>query len=121
MRELPAEDEQTEVADDGEEEPPLVYEPNPKHKPGQAPGRRGSLCPPGVNAQSLLAESVIYRSKRYATDGGRAYCAHEHQPGRWHGFPVDWDEVPPRVKADWVGAGKVERRTIRRAKARRAV
>ena len=53
--------------------------------------------------------------KRYATDGSDAYCAQRHDETRnaWHGYPVDWEEVPPTVVATWVAAGLVERRTVR--------
>ena len=28
---------------------------------------------------------------------GRAYRAQEHLPNRWHGYPVGWGEVPPKL------------------------
>lgn len=103
----------------GEDVSILTYEPNPKHKPVPSPGRHGSICPPGADGPALLDASDLIGSKRYATDGAEAYCAHQHAPGRWHGFPIDWYEVPPRLVAGWVAAGKVERRVIRRARRRR--
>lgn len=96
----------------------LRYEPNPKHKPIPTPGRHGSICPRDANGSSLLAESSLLDQKRYATDGQHAYCAQQHAPNAWHGYPVDWQEVPPRVVAGWVAAGKVSRRTIRQARRR---
>lgn len=97
----------------------LVYEPNPKHKPIPTPGRHGSICPPHADGPRLLAQSDLVGQKRYVTDGESAYCAQQHGAGRWHGYPVDWDEVPPALVSRWVAADKVERRAIRRAKRRR--
>ncbi len=97
----------------------LVYEPNPKHKPLPSPGRHGSICPPHANGPALLRSSQLVGKKRYATDGESVYCAQEHEQGKWHGYPVDWDEVPPALIFRWVAEGKVERRTIRRARRRR--
>lgn len=98
---------------------PLTYEPNPKHKPIPSPGRHGSICPPHANGLLLLAQSDLIGQKRYATDGESAYCAQQHEPNKWHGYPVDWEEVPPRLKSEWVAADKVKRKTIRGASRRR--
>jgi hypothetical protein len=83
-------DTRTGAAEAGGEAQPLLYEPNPKHKEPWQRGARGSLCPPDVDATALLATSETdprHPGKRYATDGRRAYCGHEHALGRWHGFP----------------------------------
>jgi hypothetical protein len=98
---------------------PLTYEPNPKHKPFPTPGRHGSICPRAADGPALLAESDLVGNKRYATDGEAAYCAQGHGANKWHGYPVDWEEVPPRLVAKWIAAERVERRTVRRAKRRR--
>lgn len=94
----------------------LTYEPNPKHKPIPTPGRHGPICPRHADGPTLLLESELVGQKRYATDGERAYCAQQHVPNRWHGYPVNWDEVPPSVIAKWVAADKVQRKAIRRAR-----
>lgn len=96
----------------------LRYEPNPKHKPIPAPGRHGSICPRGVDGPLLLAGSSLFGSKRFATDGQDAYCAQQHTQGGWHGYPVDWEEVPPRLVSQWVAAEKVSRKSIRQARRR---
>lgn len=98
------------------------YQPNPKHKPLPTPGRHGSICPQNVDAQALLSESHLYGEKRYATDGSAAFCAQCHDADRnlWHGYPVSWAEVPPRIRQMWVGTGKVMRRTIRHDRRRRS-
>jgi hypothetical protein len=91
----------------------LVYEPNDKHKLPWQRGRRGSLCPKSVSlddAQRLLRTSVAEGSKRYATDGARAYCAQEHRTGLWHGYPVGWEEVPPGVRRELIEKHGVNRR-----------
>ena len=99
----------------------MQYEPNPKHKPVPTPGRRGSICPRQTDAEQLLADSVLVGKKRYATDGDSAYCAqcHDHAGDRWHGYPVDWNEVPPPLVLDWIKVGAVRRRVVRQAKRRR--
>lgn len=103
----------------------LVYEPNPKHKLTPIPGWKGSICPPDANGPSLLRSSDLFDNKRYATDGSDAYCAQRHDPGNipgqqmWHGYPINWDEVPPPLVTQWVAEDRVQRRTIRRAKRQR--
>jgi hypothetical protein len=95
---------------------PLKYEPNQKHKEPWQRGARGSLCPPGVDAGTLLAASEAdpdHPGKRYATDGKRAYCGHEHAPGCWHGFPVEWRKVPADIRRTWIAAGRVNRRSVK--------
>jgi len=94
----------------------LVYEPNPKHKEPWQRGARGSLCPKGVDSVALLAASVadpLHPGKRYATDGERAYCGQEHLTGRWHGYPVQWKEVPAAIRRILVDKYQVSRRDLR--------
>jgi hypothetical protein len=94
----------------------LLYEPNPKHKEPWQRGARGSLCPKDVDSAALLAASVIdpkRPGKRYATDGNHAYCGQEHRPGRWHGYPVQWKEVPAAIRRDLVASGKVSKRGLK--------
>jgi hypothetical protein len=92
--------------------PVMEYEPNPKHKEPWQPGRRGSLCPkmPRGLPGRLLAESQVHGRKRYACHEHKAYCAQEHAPGRWHGYPVSWREVPPPVRRQWLQEGRVTKR-----------
>ncbi len=87
----------------------LVYESNPKHSDPWQIGKRGSLCEPEVRplAAGLLLTSVIWKGKRYAVHEGRAYCAHEHSPNRWHGYPVGWVEVPPKLARQWMRDGNL--------------
>jgi len=104
----------------GDADPPpeerLVYEPNPKHKEPWQRGAKGSLCPRDADGPVLLAQSQVdprQPGKRYATDGHRAYCGQEHRPGRWHGYPVQWKEVPPAVRTGLVTKHHVSKRDIR--------
>jgi hypothetical protein len=94
----------------------LRYEPNPKHKEPWQRGARGSLCPKDADGPTLLAVSEIdpqHPGKRYATDGTRAYCGHEHLPGRWHGFPVEWRAVPEKIRNAWLASSRVSKRAVR--------
>lgn len=96
----------------------MKYEPNRKHKEPWQPGRKGSLCPSHISEEDrdrLLAESEedpTGAGKRFATDGSRAYCAQEHRPGVYHGYPVGWREVPEKLRRQWLAAGKVKKREI---------
>lgn len=94
----------------------LRYEPNPRHNDPWQRGRRGTLCPrlPDRLPQQLLDGSVLHGRRRYAFHDGRAYCAREHRPGFWHGYPVGWMEVPARLRHDWVRGGSVSRSDVDR-------
>lgn len=94
----------------------LRYEPNPKHKEPWQRGARGSLCPRDADGPALLVISEVdpnHPGKRYATDGHRAYCGHEHSPDCWHGFPVEWRKVPAELRSAWLADGRVSKRSIR--------
>jgi len=96
--------------------PSLLYEPNDKHKKPWQRGKRGSLCPKSVDmvsAEQLLEGSLLEGTKRYATDGVRAYCAQEHLADRWHGYPIGWEEVPPKIRAGLVEREGVSNRSVR--------
>jgi hypothetical protein len=105
-------------------EPPIRYVGSPKHKRGPSRGRRGSLCPGEIDAakaQRLLERSIPVphegvNSKRYCTDGSRAFCAHCHDisQNEWHGFPVGWHEVPPAVRHRWLQDGTIKAKVLRR-------
>jgi len=109
-------DEQETTAGDSEsasdrdpEQNQLIYESNPKHRDPWQIGKRGSLCEPEVRplAGGLLLTSVSWEGKRYAVHKGRAYCAQEHLPNRWHGYPVGWVEVSPKVARQWMRNGNL--------------
>lgn len=94
----------------------MEYEGNAKHKEPWQRGRRGSLCPKEAPSlgQTLLVQSEAVDEKRYACHQGKAYCGKEHLPGRWHGWPVGWVEVPEKLRAQWLKDGKVKRQDIQR-------
>ncbi len=98
----------------------MKYESNAKHSEPWQRGRRGSLCPKEVKplAADLLAQSVLHGSKRYATHGGKAYCAQQSVADVWHGYPVAWREVPPDVVQAWTSKDIALRRVVRRARRR---
>lgn len=85
----------------------LVYESNPKHSEPWQSGKKGSLCEPGIRelADQLLLQSVLHNEKRFAVHDGRAYCAQQHSPNHWHGYPVGWVEVPPKFRTPDLGGG----------------
>lgn len=69
-----------------------------------------------VDGPALLAASEADPSrpgKRYATDGQRAYCGHEHNPGCWHGFLVEWRKVPAKIRNAWIAEGRVRKRSVK--------
>lgn len=97
---------------------PVQYEPNEKHKRPWQPGRKGSLCPSDLTVEQrdkLLADSAgdpHGTEKRFATDGRLAFCAQPHGPGRYHGYPVGWKEVPEQLRRQWIKDGKTTRKAI---------
>ena len=95
----------------------MHYESNCKHKEPWQRGRRGTLCPRDVDrtiAEQLLADSELEGGKRYAAHDGRAYCAQQHLPDLWHGYPVGWREVPEKFRRKWLKEGRVRKRDINR-------
>jgi len=92
----------------------LIYESNPKHSEPWQTGKRGSLCEAEARplAPALLSGSVLWEGKRYAVHDGRAYCAQEHLPNRWHGYPIGWRDVPAKLRTQWVKEGRVKKRQL---------
>ena len=93
----------------------MEYESNPKHSEPWQRGRRGSLCPEEVRgiAAELLAGAELVEARRYAVFGGKTFCAQEHRPSVWHGYPVGWKEVPPELRGRWRRQGRVRNRDIK--------
>jgi hypothetical protein len=74
------------------------------------------LCPKDADGPTLLALSEVdpeHPGRRFATDGRRAYCGHEHSPDCWHGFPVEWRKVPAKLRNAWLADGRVSKRSVR--------
>jgi len=111
MSDEPYENDQEAVGEETSQ-PPLIYESNPKHSDPWQIGKRGSLCEPEARplAATLLLESVLWEGKRYAIHQGKAYCAQEHEPNRWHGYPVGWLEVPSKLTLQWIREQRLSKR-----------
>lgn len=95
-----------------------VYDPNPKHKRSPQPGRRGTLCPPDVDAQALLATATAdprNARQRFNIHDGEAYralpanAANADGDDLWHGHPIPLGDVPARVQRQWVTDGRLPR------------
>ena len=102
---------------------PHSYVPNPRHKQPWQPGARGTLCPKGVDGAALFQTATAdprNPAKRYNTDGERAYCAHPSSRDVdgdhgivWHGFPINWRDVPAAVQHQWIEDGRLTRLRLR--------
>jgi hypothetical protein len=74
------------------------------------------LCPKEIDsrlAQRLLGESEAHGDRRFAVHQGKAYCARRHGPKRWHGFPVGWQEVPEKLRREWLKSGRLTKQDVR--------
>lgn len=94
----------------------MIYERNEKHKEPWHHGKSGTLCPRWSwdIAQEILDESELLGQTRFAVRDGMAFKGHEHAPGRWHGHPVAWNEVPAKLVNKWIKETRVSRREVRR-------
>lgn len=94
----------------------MHYESNPKHKEPWHHGKSGTLCPrwSWPLAQDLLESSEQIGKARYAVRDGIAFQGHEHQPGKWHGHPVAWNEVNQKLVVRWIQEKRVSRREVRK-------
>jgi hypothetical protein len=93
----------------------MDYKSNPKHSEPWQRGKKGSLCDAEVRplAPRLLEGSVLVGDKRYAVHDGKAYCGQEAE-NVWHGYPVGWVEVPPKLILQWRKEGKLAKRDVKR-------
>ena len=98
------------------------YVSNPRHKAPWQPGARGTQCPRDVDGEKLFGTATADPKnprKKYNTDGTHAYCAHsnnvEDKAGNalWHGFPVNWRDVPGPVQRIWLSEGRITRLRLR--------
>jgi hypothetical protein len=83
---------------------------------------RGSVGGGGRCARKMQTDLAAFAAsdidprhpgKRYATDGNRAYCGQEHLPGRWHGYPVQWKEVPRAIWRQSLAENRVNKRSLK--------
>lgn len=96
---------------------PALYDVS-KYRKHKRPGGWGSLCPDHMDqaaAQALLNGSVLVDSARYAVDEEWAFKAFEHEPGRWHGFPIPWSTMPVEAARALIASGLLDERTWRKA------
>ena len=115
--------------------PELQYRGTNKHKRGRPHGVSGTLCPRWTHeaasqgfagephshpwgetqAHAMFAKSVLAEDgRRYTTGRGIAFVAVGSGDGTWHGYPVPWQDVPKRVRDEFVSDGRVKRRQTRR-------
>ncbi|MBF0143649.1 MAG: hypothetical protein HQL57_00075 [Magnetococcales bacterium] len=98
----------------------LTYVPNPKHKKPWQPGRKGALCPAWSHdlAQKLLTGSEAHpqsgKKVRFATHNGLAFAAYPDNQGGWHGYPIGWNEVPDKIRNNWLKEKLISRRDVRK-------
>lgn len=86
-----------------------------KHK---RPDGWGSICPDHLDqaaAQALLNGSVLVGEARYAVDDRWALKAYQHEPGRWHGFPIPWTRLPVDAARTLMDRGLLDARTWHKA------
>jgi len=67
----------------------------------------------GDIAQEILEASDRCGQSRFGIRDGMAFKGHEHAPGRWHGHPIAWNEVHPKLVNQWIRAERVTRREVR--------
>jgi hypothetical protein len=96
----------------------MEYESNPKYTEPWQIGKKGSICEREVrpHAARLLAESRLCGEKRYAVFEGKAFCAQQHGPDVWHGYPIGWAEVPAKLALEFQKAGLVSKRDRKKYK-----
>lgn len=79
-----------------------------KHK---TPGGWGSLCPhpapADLDPQALLDGAVLVERVAYNVQDDQAYCAREHLPEVWHGYPIPWDQLPVEAVTGLVERGRL--------------
>lgn len=116
---------------------PLAYRGSPKHKRRPARGRKGTRCPEwsheaaggrlgtdidGHPWEETVAAVMLASStpdpdgsgRRFATERGMAFVAHDTEEGTWHGYPVPWNDVPATLKDRWRAEKRVSRRDLTR-------
>ena len=59
------------------------------------------------------AEICEGRHGRFATAEGIAFEAKPSADGTWHGYPIPWENVPPKLKEKWLAGKLVSKRQIR--------
>lgn len=118
------------------QQPQRLYRGSQKHKNRPTADRKGTLCPDwthetasggygsdpfahdlnATEAQQLFESADADDSGRrcYATARGIAFEAKPTEDGSWHGYPVPWEAVPHKLQHQWIKAGKVTAREIKK-------
>lgn len=113
-----------------------AYRGSSKHKNRPVNEQKGTLCPEWTHstpsggfatdvlkhnwalteAAKLFAAAVLdpATGRRYATARGVAFEAKSTNDGTWHGYPIPWENVPPKLTQQWVATGTVTRRELKR-------
>ena len=110
----------------------IAYESNPKHGRPWQMGRKGALCSnvkdkPTCSVDELLQSSVKDGEKRFNFDNGIAYAAQCHgiEPNTgtelWHGYPIPWVEVPPKIRNTWIKENRVRNRQMKKTWSRESM
>jgi hypothetical protein len=110
-----------------------------RHKGRPARGPKGTLCPEwthrigaggfsgepqdwnwaATEAHALFRESVADpegSGRRFATRGGIAFVAQPSNDGTWHGYPEPWNKVPAALNEQWLRAGRITPKNLKRYK-----
>jgi hypothetical protein len=69
-----------------------------------------------TEASRLFAAAVVdpASGRRFATARGIAFEAKSTEDGTWHGYPIPWVDVPNELRRQWLKAGSVTGRQIKR-------
>lgn len=89
----------------------LVFAPNPKHRSR----KRGQISPQPTNGQTVLDRSVQVTKgspRRVGVDpiNGELVIFMQHLPNVFHGFVVEWRELPVAAQRALIREGLVTRR-----------
>lgn len=114
---------------------PETYKGSLKHKTRPGRGRKGTLCPEwthtGPNgalgtdphafdwsstpAETMFQTAAIHSDgRRFATGNGVAFEAKPTADETWHGYPVPWQDVPAKIKNEWLARGLVKSADLKR-------
>lgn len=114
--------------------PKFIYRGSQKHKNRPTSERKGTLCPEWTHnttstgyehdpflhpwkdteAHKLFQKAQFLENehKCFATACGIAFEAKPTGDGTWHGYPVPWIAVPPKIIQKWVKDNLVTNRQI---------
>ena len=113
-----------------------IYRGSSKHKNRPPNEQKGTLCPDWTHQtpaggfandvhthdwrQTQAAELFAFAKvdaasgRRSATASGIAFQAQPTADGSWHGYPIPWESVPAAIKSEWLRAGAISRRDMKK-------